>query len=212
MEPSSYREIKPDMTLDMIRFALSEPIDGYLDVQKGRIPASVLVVIYGTDNPSVIMTIKSRTMRHHAGEIAFPGGKVDTTDTDLLHTALRETAEEIGLSISREQVTCQLKPVSTMGSGYVILPFVTIIDKIPQLSANCEVDKILYIPLEPLLKTVALDTNLDHRTTITNSTTTKVDNPPHIFRYKDLIVWGASARILMQIMDVIQLQSKYKQV
>jgi len=152
--------------------------------------ASILVVIYGKD-PFVIMTEKPKHMKFHAGEISFPGGKLDSTDSDLLHTALRETHEEIGLLISKEQVIGQLEPVVTLNSGFLILPFISVVDEIPQLSANCEVEKILQIPLESLLKTEAKDLDPSHN----------IIQEMYTFEYQNQIVWGASARILKQIQN-----------
>ncbi|MFQ5572667.1 MAG: NUDIX hydrolase, partial [Nitrosopumilaceae archaeon] len=83
----------------------------------GSILASVLVLIYGSV-PKVLMTKKSKTLKTHAGEISFPGGKWDQKDEDLLTTALRETKEEIDLEIKLEQITGQLKPVRTLNSGF----------------------------------------------------------------------------------------------
>ena len=77
------------------------------------------------------MTENPKHMKFHAGEISFPGGKLDADDSDLLETALRETREEIGLTIAREQVIGQLKPVVTLNSGFMILPFVAVTDSIP---------------------------------------------------------------------------------
>lgn len=57
-------------------------------------------------------------MKFHAGEISFPGGKLDSNDSDLLETALRETSEEIGLVITRDQIVGQLEPVVTLNSGF----------------------------------------------------------------------------------------------
>ena len=91
-------------------------------------------------------------MKFHAGEISFPGGKLDSDDSDLLDTALRETSEEIGLTISKEQVVGQLEPVITLNSGFLILPFVSIVDEIPPLSANREVEKIFHIPLDSFIE------------------------------------------------------------
>ena len=59
------------------------------------------------------MTEKPKSMKFHAGEISFPGGKFDVNDSDLLETALRETNEEIGLDVSKDQVIGQLTPVMT---------------------------------------------------------------------------------------------------
>ena len=55
-------------------------------------------------SPKIIMTEKPKSMKFHAGEISFPGGKFDVNDSDLLETALRETSEEIGLDVSKDQV------------------------------------------------------------------------------------------------------------
>ena len=73
-----------------------------------------------TNPPKIIMTEKPQSMKFHAGEISFPGGKFDVDDSDLLDTALRETSEEIGLNISKDQVIGQLTPVRTLNSGFLI--------------------------------------------------------------------------------------------
>ncbi|MDG2174435.1 MAG: CoA pyrophosphatase, partial [Flavobacteriaceae bacterium] len=137
---------------------------------------------------------KPKSMKFHAGEISFPGGKLDVTDFDLLETALRETSEEIGLKISKNQVVGQLSPVHTMNSGFLILPFVCILDEIPQLVSNSEVETIFHIPVDSLLKTIAKDTDPNHN---------PVDGM-YTFEYQSQIVWGASARILKQIENTLR--------
>ena len=92
------------MLLDTLKPILSSSVNPKLETDGKYRLASVLVVIYGKE-PIVIMTEKPKHMKFHAGEISFPGGKLDNTDSDLLETALRETSEEIGLTITREQVT-----------------------------------------------------------------------------------------------------------
>jgi len=154
--------------------------------------ASVLVVIYG-DDPILLMTKKPKHLKLHAGEISFPGGKFDN-DSDFLETALRETREELGLMISREQVNGQLDSVITLNSGFMIFPFVTILDKLPPLLANEEVEEILHIPLEAFLKTMAKDSDPTHN---------KIQEM-FTFEYQNQIVWGASARIIKQIQNPIK--------
>jgi 8-oxo-dGTP pyrophosphatase MutT (NUDIX family) len=153
--------------------------------------ASILVVIYG-ESPIVVMTEKPKHMKFHAGEISFPGGKLDSTDSNLLETALRETSEEIGLNIKPDQVIGQLEPVITLNSGFTILPFVSVVDEIPPLSANAEVEKIFHIPLESFLKTMANDPDPTHN----------LIQEMYTFEYQGNIVWGASARVLKQIADM----------
>ena len=70
--------------------------------------------------------------------------------------------KKLDLTISKDQVIGQLEPVVTLNSGFLILPFVSIIDEIPTLSANSEVEKIFHIPLEPFLKTMANDPDPSH--------------------------------------------------
>ena len=180
------------MQLDEIKSRLSSFVDPGIELNKKYRLASILVVIYG-DEPMVVMTEKPKHMKFHAGEISFPGGKLDPDDSDLLETALRETREEIGLTISREHVIGQLEPVVTLNSGFLILPFVSVVKEIPALSANAEVEKVLYIPLESFLKTQAKDADPSHN----------IIQEMYTFEYQNQIIWGASARILKQIQDCL---------
>ena len=182
------------MFLDDLKSTFSSPINPQLETNGKYRLASVLVVIYGKD-PIVVMTEKPKHMKFHAGEISFPGGKLDTEDTDLLETALRETSEEIGLVINRDQVIGQLEPVITLNSGFLILPFISVFDEIPTLSANSEVEKIFHIPLESFLKTMANDTEPSHN----------IIQEMYTFEYQNQVVWGASARILKQIRNCLTL-------
>ena len=178
------------MDLELLRSLLSSKIDPVLEHYGKNKLASILVVIYGKE-PIIVMTEKPKHLKFHAGEISFPGGKFDPGDSDLLETALRETREEIGLRISKNQVIGQLAPVVTLNSGFIILPFVSIIDKITLLSANSEVENILHIPLKSFLKTMADDQNPTHNRI----------QEMYTFEYQNKIIWGASARILKQIVN-----------
>ena len=181
------------MLLDDLKSALSSPVNPKIETDDKFRLASVLVVIYGK-SPIVVMTEKPKHMKFHAGEISFPGGKLDSTDSDLLQTALRETSEEIGLTISKEQVIGQLEPVVTLNSKFLILPFISVVDEISPLSANCEVEKIFHIPLESFLKTAAKDPDPSHN----------IIQEMYTFEYQNQIVWGASARILKQIQNCLK--------
>ena len=180
------------MQLGELKSRLSSPLNPEIELDKRYRLASILVVIYG-EKPIVLMTEKPKHMKFHAGEISFPGGKLDHDDSNLLETALRETSEELGLTIIEEQVVGQLDPVVTLNSGFLILPFISIVDEIPTLSANAEVEKILHIPLESFLKTQARDTDPSHN----------LIQEMYTFEYQDQTVWGASARILKQIRDCL---------
>jgi 8-oxo-dGTP pyrophosphatase MutT (NUDIX family) len=152
--------------------------------------ASVLVIIYGIE-PKVLMIEKSKKLNIHAGEIAFPGGKWMEDDNDLLDTALRETREEIGLNILRENVIGQFENVITLNSGYTISSFLSILDNIQQLKTNSEVKSVLHMPLIPLLQTLSDDQDPNHKSI----------QEMYTFTYKDKVVWGASARILKHLVN-----------
>ena len=181
------------MFLDDLKSVLSTPINPEIKSDMGYRLASVLVVIYGK-SPKIIMTEKPKSMKLHAGEISFPGGKFDVVDFDLLETALRETSEELGLDVSKDNVVGQLTPVMTLNSGFLIYPFVSILNEIPTLTANSEVEKILHIPLNPLLQTISKDVDPSHN----------LKDEMYTFEYQNQIVWGASARILKQIENTLR--------
>lgn len=152
--------------------------------------SSVLIIIYG-EEPKILMTRKSLHLKIHAGEIAFPGGKVDESDTDFLHTALRELKEEVNLDISRSQIIGQLESVRTLNSNFTIVPFVCTLDELPNIKHNHEVDEILKIPAESFLKTLQNDPDPKHN---------KIQEM-YTFTFKEHLIWGASARMLKQIVD-----------
>ena len=150
--------------------------------------ASVLIIIYGK-NPFIIMTKKASNLKVHAGEIAFPGGKWCAKDQDLLETAIRETKEELCLEVSKEQIVGQLDNVITLNSKYKITPFIAILETVPSLKTNSEVESILHIPLAPFLYTMDEDDLPEHRSI----------NEMYTFTFENHHVWGASARMLKQI-------------
>ena len=154
--------------------------------------ASVLIIIYGKV-PTILMTEKAKTLKVHAGEISFPGGKLCEKDSDLLETALRETEEELDIRISRKQIIGQLEPVVTLNSKYMITPFVAILDKIHPLKPNSEVNSVLHIPFMPFLKTMAEDTHPEHRSI----------KEMYTFTFEKYQIWGASARMLSQIFRLL---------
>ena len=177
------------MDIEQIRSALTSEIHTtpLTELDENEL-ASVLIIIYGKD-PFVIMTEKAKNLKVHAGEIAFPGGKYHERDYDLLETAIRETKEELGLEVQKEQVIGQLNNVFTLNSKYKITPFIAILDTIPSLKANSEVESILHIPLVSFLNTMDEDNLPEHRSI----------REMYTFTFEKHNVWGASARMLRQI-------------
>lgn len=154
--------------------------------------AAVMITIHFTNrNPNVILIKRTRLLKNHAGEISFPGGNFMKVDIDMLETAIRETSEEVGIRIKRDQVIGHLNAERTLSSRYIIYPYVTLLDRIPVIiDTNYEVEKIIDAPLIPLLKTRESDIKHQQEYSI-----------PHLpkFMYKNDIIWGATARILDQL-------------
>ena len=177
------------MDIEQIRSALTSEIHTVpISELVGNHLASVLIIIYGND-PFIIMTKKARNLKVHAGEIAFPGGNWIEKDGDFMTTAIRETKEELDLEVSKEQIIGQLDNVVTLNSRYNITPFIAILDTVPSLTANSEVESILHIPLAPFLNTMDEDDLPEHRSI----------KEMYTFTFEKHNIWGASARMLKQI-------------
>ncbi len=98
--------------------------------------ASVLVGIVMRERPTVLLTERTAHLSTHSGQIAFPGGKQDDTDTDEAHTALREAQEEIGLEPGLVEVIGRL-PTYTTGSQFIITPVVGLVSPGTPADAQC---------------------------------------------------------------------------
>ncbi len=127
----------------------ARPDPHFLMSQEGRIQAAVCVPLHFGPRGLEVWAIKRPDgMRHHAREIAFPGGKPDPDDRDLADTALRELAEEIGISRDHVRLLGSLPPVPTATSRFTLNPFVGLIDgdAVAQPHAG-EVDVLIRMPL-----------------------------------------------------------------
>ena len=164
------------------------PLPESLLVPENEKSSAVLVMLYPRHRqPHVLLIQRSEDLRRHGGEISFPGGFYEETDSSLLTTALRETREELDLDIPASQVLALLPQVQTL-TGFTISPFITILDQLPPYLQNPdEVQKVLEIPLLPLLST-------HHR---------EMGYPPKkqmvAYWYLEHRVWGATAKVLHQI-------------
>lgn len=164
--------------------------------------AAVMITIHFTNrNPNVILIKRTRLVKNHAGEISFPGGNFMKVDNDMLETAIRETSEEVGIKIKREQVIGNLNAERTLSSRYIIYPYVTLLDRIPVIiDTNYEVEKIIDAPLIPLLK--SRESDIKHQQEYSIPQLPK-------FTYKNETIWGATARILDQLAKLFSQRIDY---
>ena len=115
-------------------------------------PAAVLIPLFERrDGLSVLLTKRRDDLKSHAGQVAFPGGKIDETDISVEHAALREAQEEVGLDPHHAEVIGRLPDYYT-GSGYRIAPVVALIGSGAEISANPdEVDYHFEVPFAFLM-------------------------------------------------------------
>jgi 8-oxo-dGTP pyrophosphatase MutT (NUDIX family) len=100
------------------------PVEGDLPELRNRaaIPAAVLIAIADRPEPGVILTVRREHMRTHAGQVAFPGGRIDEGE-DAISAALREAYEEIALDPEEVEVAGALEPYRTV-TGYIVTPVI----------------------------------------------------------------------------------------
>jgi 8-oxo-dGTP pyrophosphatase MutT (NUDIX family) len=144
----------------------------------------------------VLLTKRASHLKHHPSQISFPGGKVEPTDRNLIHTALREAQEEIGLSPEAVTIIGQL-PNYEIISGYQVTPIVAVIEspQYYQKDAN-EVDEIFQVPLQHFLQPE------NHRSII--SYRNGHHHNVHFFPYKHYNIWGATAAMIKDLVDHIK--------
>jgi 8-oxo-dGTP pyrophosphatase MutT (NUDIX family) len=114
-------------------------------------PAAVLVPIVAHEEPTVLLTQRSKTLSTHAGQVAFPGGRIDPGDASPLAAALREADEEIGLP-ARYATPLGYLDSYLSGTGFRIVPVVALIEPGFTLTINpSEVDEVFEVPLSFLM-------------------------------------------------------------
>jgi 8-oxo-dGTP pyrophosphatase MutT (NUDIX family) len=192
----SRTEPKADNLAQKIKEILAQREVKEVAVGPGRTRAAVLLPLFVKDGSChILFTKRSDKVRYHKGEISFPGGNYDATDDDLLATALREAHEEIGLKPQDVSLLGALDEMMTM-TDFIVSPFV---GHIPYpytfVPSPDEIEEIIILPLAGFLKAGVLSE--EYRTY--NKKTEKVP----IYHSGGHVIWGATARILRQFLDLI---------
>lgn len=161
--------------------------------------SAVMIVLFQENNQiKILFILRSLYDGVHSGQISFPGGQKEETDNDLLETAMRETLEEVGLQIDNKNVIGKLSDFYIPNSNFIVAPFVAFIDQIDSLIPDCtEVQEIYKIPLLELLdeKTIQLKEVLTRKNQSLNAP---------CFFINGLKIWGATAMILNELVEVIK--------
>lgn len=189
----------------------TDPLRKLLEQARGEVSAELREFLQGTSSPAavllglverddglnVILTERARHLPAHAGQVSFPGGRIEARDADAVSAALREAEEEVGLRPERVAVAGSMQDVLT-GTGYLITPVVGFVEyDFAAVPDRSEVDDVFEVPLEFLLRPGALRTSTRERfgTTLTM----------YEFDYDDHYVWGATATILRNFLRLISI-------
>ncbi len=161
--------------------------------------AAVLVPIVRRDDDLHLVFIRrSDSVESHRGQVAFPGGRVDPTDTTLLHTALREAHEEVGIEPHLVDVLGGFPTMSTVSSGMRVAPFVGLLKRpVDYRIQEVEVAQVFEVPLR-----VLADPSYRGQYEWRRDKDRPSSNFPAIF-YAGQTIWGLTLRITENLLDIM---------
>lgn len=155
-----------------------------------RASAVLIPLFYNQGQYHVLLTERSEEVNFHKGQVCFPGGTREPSDSSLLQTALREAEEEIGLRAQDVEILGEFDDSVTLTSNYVISPFVAFIPHpYPFQADGREIREIFSVPLSFLM----------------DEANFRQDS--YEYEYDGHIIWGATAGILKQFIDLLKSES-----
>jgi 8-oxo-dGTP pyrophosphatase MutT (NUDIX family) len=176
-----------------LRQVLPEPD---FSLEESGNPAAVLIPLMNyPDTLKILLTERAHHLRHHPGQVSFPGGKVETSDLNIESTALREAYEEVALPPNKVEIIGSL-PIYRTISGFTIKPILGLVepDFTPSLDAN-EVASVFEIPLN-----YALDQK-HHLVYFSHYNGAR--HPIYFIPWRDRMIWGATASIIRTLSNHI---------
>jgi 8-oxo-dGTP pyrophosphatase MutT (NUDIX family) len=169
------------------------------DPNSESLHAAVLIPLFNENGEhKILFTKRSTQVKTHKGQISFPGGVVEETDQSLRETALREAHEEIGLLKEDVEILGQSDDATTVVSNFIVHPFVGVIPYPYDFRIRPEeVDRIIEVPLKVFLED-------DPRYRQNSAEFEGVIYPGSAFQYKGDVIWGATARILEDLIGILK--------
>lgn len=183
---------------DRLRDILAERTPLIVPPDPTRRQAAVLLPLFHrAGDYHLVFTKRTDTLKHHKGQVSFPGGTFERSDGDLLGTALRESYEEVGIQPEHVTVMGRLDDLPTFSTNFVIAPFVGVIPHPYSFRPNpLEVAFIFDVPLAVLADPTVSRTY----TRLRQDGATILDYEFHV---AGQVIWGATARILQHFLQVI---------
>jgi 8-oxo-dGTP pyrophosphatase MutT (NUDIX family) len=191
--------VNPSQVSDLrLQSLLTQRSPVLLPADISRRQAAVLLPLFrNASEYHVVFTKRTDTLKHHKGQIAFPGGAFEPTDGDLLATALRESYEEVGLQPSHVRILGRLDDLATFSTNYTISPFVGLIPYPYPFRPNpLEVAVIFDVPVSVLADPRVGRCYIRGR----DDGATIEDYEYHIDGH---VIWGATARIVRHFLALM---------
>ena len=177
-----------------------EELQNYQLEGKGKKSAVLILFNPFADDLSIILTKRSAQLKHHRGQVSFPGGRVDQADKDDIATALRETHEEIGIKPEDIKVLGRLSRLIIPPTNFDVSPIVGVLTKSPSYVRSVdEVESVEEVPIVQLMD----KQNIKQKLFTTSSSGNHRKAP-----YYDLMgmeIWGATAMIISELVEVLKI-------
>jgi 8-oxo-dGTP pyrophosphatase MutT (NUDIX family) len=159
--------------------------------------AAVLVPIVDRGEACLVFAQRTNRVGHHAGQISFPGGRIDAGDADDLQAALREAEEEVGLAPAAVEPLGRLDDTETVATQFVITPWVGVV-RAPVVwqPDGHEIDRVIEVPVAALLARGCFRVESWERNGVVRDV--------YFYDYQGVTIWGATARILKQYLDLVE--------
>jgi 8-oxo-dGTP pyrophosphatase MutT (NUDIX family) len=160
-------------------------------LSKPGYPAAVLMPLINREPMTMLFTRRASHLRHHGGQVSFPGGRMELEDANLLEAALRETEEEIGINRDQVEIIGQLGRYRTI-SGFEVTPYIGIIEPPLRLKRDRnEVASIFEVPLSYLMD------KKNHLVHYANRN--GQPHPIYFIHWQQQHIWGATAAFVRNL-------------